>query len=82
MMIVKKPDPTWLKLSADANFQEFIRGYLQLLRENLKQVTVIDQRGNPRKNYYTCGQDHDKRNPSWKPFQILERHCLEQGYYF
>ena len=38
MMIVKKPDPTWLKLSADADFQAFMRGYLQVLKENLKQV--------------------------------------------
>jgi hypothetical protein len=32
--------------------------------------------------YYTCGQDHDKRNRDWKPFQILERHCFDEGYEF
>jgi hypothetical protein len=32
--------------------------------------------------YFTCGQDHDKRNRDWKPFQILERHCLDEGYDF
>jgi len=79
MMIVRKPDPTWLKLSPDADFQEFMRGYLQFLRENLQQVTAIDQRGNPRHSYYTCGQDHDQRNPHWKPFKLLAQYCRKQG---
>jgi hypothetical protein len=79
MMIVRKPDPTWLKLSADADFQAFMRGYLQLLRENLKQVTEIDTHGKPRYSYYTCGQDHDRRNPDWKPFRLLIQYCRKQG---
>jgi hypothetical protein len=79
MMIVRKPDPTWLKLSADADFQEFMRGYLQFLRENLNHVTVIDQRGNPRLSYYTCGQDHDQRNPNWKPIRLLTQYWRNQG---
>jgi hypothetical protein len=79
MMIVRKPDPTWVKLSGDANFQEFMRGYLQLLRENLKQVTVMDQRGKPRHCYYTCGQDHDRRNLEWKPFRLLTQYCRKHG---
>jgi len=28
---------------------------------------------------YTCGQDHDRRNPNWKPFQHLARYCLQEG---
>jgi hypothetical protein len=80
MMIVRKPDPTRLKLSPDADFQAFMRGYLQLLRENLKQVTAIDQRGNPRNNYYTCGQDHDRRDPNWKPFRLLNQYCRKHGF--
>jgi len=72
MMIVRKPDPTWLKLSADADFQKFMRGYLQ-------QVTAIDQRGNPKHSYYTCGQDHDQLNPNWKPFRLLTQYCRKQG---
>jgi hypothetical protein len=79
MMIVRKPDPTWLKLSADADFQAFIRGYLQLLKENLQRVTVMDQRGNAWHSYYICGQDHDRRNPNWKPFRLLNQYCRKQG---
>ena len=79
MMIVRKPDPTWVKLCGDANFQEFMRGYLQLLRENLKQVTEIDTRGQPSRSYYTCGQDHDRRNADWKPFRLLTKYCRKQG---
>ena len=79
MMIVRKPDPTWLKLSADADFQGFMRGYIQLLRENLKQVTEIDTRGQPSRSYYTCGQDHDQRNAEWKPFRLLAQYCRKQG---
>jgi hypothetical protein len=78
-MIVRKPDPTWVKLSGDANFQKFMRGYLRLLRKNLKQVTEIDTRGNPRHSYYTCGHDHDRRNPNWKPFRLLTQYCQIQG---
>jgi hypothetical protein len=78
MMIIRKPAPTWLKLCNDADFQDFIRGYLQVLRENLKQVTAIDQRGKPRHSYYTCGQDHDRRNPNWKPFRLLSQYCQKQ----
>jgi hypothetical protein len=28
---------------------------------------------------YTCGQIHDRMNPNWKPFQYLERYCLQEG---
>ena len=75
-------DHSWLRLNQDEYFQPFFREYLELLKSNLKQVQVMDHNGNFHHSYYTCGQDHDKRNSSWKPFQILERHCLEQGYYF
>ncbi len=26
-------------------------------------------------SYCTCGEAHDRRNPNWKPFGILERCC-------
>jgi hypothetical protein len=42
----------------------------------------MDQNGRPSHTYYTCGQDHNKRNPEWKPFQLLEQHCEECGYDF
>jgi hypothetical protein len=79
MMIIRKPDPTWVKLCGDADFQEFMRGYLQLLRANLKQLTVMDQRGNPSRSYYACGQDHDRRNPEWQPFKLLTQYCQKHG---
>ena len=77
--IVQKPSPTLLKLEQTDKFQKFMRGYLQLLRENLKQVTEVDTRGNPRHSYYTCGQDHDRRNVDWKPFRLLTKYCRKQG---
>ena len=44
-----------------------------------KQVIVMDQCGNPRHSYYTCGQDHDRRNPNWKPFRLMNQYCRKQG---
>ena len=38
--------------------------------------------GKERYRYYTCGQDHDRRNPAWKPFQHLMQYCQELGYEF
>ncbi len=75
MMIVHKPDPTWAKLSDEAAFQEFMRGYLNLLRKNLQNITVIDQHGNPGRSYCTCGQPHDRRNMEWIPFKLLSQYC-------
>jgi len=35
----------------------------------------MGQDGKERYRYYTCGQEHDRRNPAWKPFQRLMRYC-------
>jgi hypothetical protein len=75
-------DSTWLRLNQDEIFAPFFSGYLYLLKSNLKQIQVMDHAGNPHHSYYTCGQDHDKLNPNWKPFQLLEQHCVEPGYDF
>jgi len=75
-------DHTWLRLSQDEYFQPFFREYLELLKSHLKQIQKMDQLGKPSQRYYTCGQDHDRRNREWKPFQLLERHCEESGYDF
>jgi hypothetical protein len=75
-------DHTWLRLNQNENFQPFFRQYLELLKFNLKQISVMDHNGSFSHSYYTCGQDHDKRNREWTPFQILERHCIECGYDF
>ena len=75
-------DHTFLRLSQDEYFQPFFREYLELLKSNLKQIQVMGSDGNPYHTYYTCGQDHDKRNREWKPFHLLEQHCEECGYDF
>ena len=38
--------------------------------------------GKERYRYYTCAQEHDCRNPAWKPFQHLMWYCQESGYDF
>jgi hypothetical protein len=76
------PDHTYLRLQQDEYFVPFIRAYFGLLKASLKQIQVMDQHCQPSHRYYTCGQDHDQRNRGWKPFQLLERHCLESGYDF
>ena len=76
------PDHTYLRLRQDEYFQPFFRRYLELLKPHLKRIQVMDSNGHFHHSYLTCGQDHDRRNPEWKPFQILERHCLEEGYDF
>jgi len=76
------PDHTFLRLSQEEYFQPFFRQYLELLRIHSKQIQVMDHNGNFRHSFYSCGQDHDKRNREWKPFQLFERHCLKSGYDF
>ena len=76
------PDHTFLRLSQDEYFQQFFRQYLELLKSNLKRIQVMDHNGCFHRSYYTCGQDHDRRNREWKPFQLLERHCEAFGYDF
>jgi len=64
------------------NFQQFFRGYLEILKANLHQVSVMGSDGTERYRFYACGQDHDRRNPAWKPFQHLMQYCQELGYDF
>ena len=75
-------DHTWLRLNQDEYFQPFFRQFLEILKSRLKKIPVMDHNGCFHHNYYTCGRDHDKRNREWKPFQLLERHCVESGYDF
>ena len=42
----------------------------------------MDHAGDFHHSNYTCGQDLDIRNREWKPFQHLERHCMDEGYDF
>ena len=77
---IRTADHTWMILNQMANFQQFFRGYLIVLKINLNQISVMGNNGKERYRYYTCGQDHDRRNPAWKPFQHLMRYCQELGY--
>jgi hypothetical protein len=38
MMIVRKPDPTWVRLSVEVNFQEFI---MRLRRRVVSRVATV-----------------------------------------
>jgi hypothetical protein len=57
-----------------------MKEYFDLLRSNLQQYKVIDQKGVFKEIRYSCDQDHDSRNPNWKPFQYLEQCCRKYGY--
>jgi hypothetical protein len=70
------------RLNQNEYFHPFSRQYFKLLKSHLKQIQVMDHNGNFSYSYFTGEQDHDRRNPDWKPFQILVRHCLESGYDF
>jgi hypothetical protein len=72
---IRTADHTWMILNQMPNFQRFFRGYLEILKSNLQQVSVMGQDGKERYRYYTCGHEHDCRNPAWKPFQHLSRYC-------
>jgi hypothetical protein len=53
-----------------------MRGYFELLKASLQlMIPVMDHNGKYSHSYYTCGQDHDRRNPHWKPFRVLEEYC-------
>jgi hypothetical protein len=73
-------EQTWNKLAIDENFQKFFKGFLKLLQNKLQKGEVIGH--NYSYSYCTCGQRHDPRNPTWKPFQNLEMYCQKNGYDF
>jgi hypothetical protein len=74
------PSKTYVELDQPDIYQRFMRRYLELLRKNLQQSKVMDQNGALREIRYSCGQEHDPRNPNWKPFQYLELYCRKCGY--
>jgi len=76
---IRTADHTWMILNQMPNFQQFFRGYLEILKATLQQVSVMGQDGKERYRYYTCGQDHDRRNPNWKPFKLLTQYCRKHG---
>ncbi|MBI5578022.1 MAG: hypothetical protein HY895_02615 [Deltaproteobacteria bacterium] len=76
------PNHTFLRLSQDEYFVPFFRQYFDLLKSNLQSINVMVCNGSFSHSYYTCGEHHNRQNPNWKLFQLLERHCLEAGYDF
>jgi hypothetical protein len=76
------PDNTWMRLNQDEYFQPFFRSYLKLIKSSLQLMNVMDTNGHFDHSFYTCGEHHDRQNRAWKPFWLLERHCLEEGYDF
>lgn len=78
--IVILPSTTITALEQPEIYRQFMQGYLQLLRSKLKQYKVMDQHGELIEIRYSCGQEHSKQNPNWKPFQYLELYCRKCGY--
>lgn len=64
---------TNLYLSVPKHLRKFLNEFRKILKNNYKTIIVAGEKR------YTCGQDHDHRNPNWKPFQHLERYCLKEG---
>ena len=57
---IRTADYTWIILNQMPNFQQFCRGYLDVLTSNLKQIPVMGQDGKERYRYYICGYDRGK----------------------
>ena len=74
------PSKTYIELDQPEIFQQFMKGYLELLRANLQQYKVMDRNGILKEIRYSCGQEHIPQNPNWKPFQHLEQYCRKRGY--
>ncbi len=77
---IRTSDMTYLALKVESTFQEFFKGYIELLQKKFKEIEV---RGNNYSyTYRTCGKIHDPRNPEWKPFQHLWGYCERTRYDF
>jgi hypothetical protein len=74
------PGKTYIDLDQPEVYKQFMQGYLVLLRSNLQQYKVMDQKGDLLEIRYSCGQNHDPQNPNWKPFKYLEYYCRKCGY--
>jgi hypothetical protein len=77
---IRTPDMTYLKRSVESNFQNFFKGYIELLQKKFKQIEVHGN--NYYYSYFACGQIHDPQNPNWKPFKHLWDYCERTGYDF
>jgi hypothetical protein len=55
-----------------------MKEYIDLLQNNLTKIKVKGDSYNT--SHYTCGQAHDRQNPSWQPFKILSLICKKYNY--
>jgi hypothetical protein len=70
---IRLPHQTHAELGQDDEFQKFFKGFLELLQKKLIEREVHGK--NYSYKYHSCGQQHDYRNPDWKPYQHLEWYC-------
>jgi hypothetical protein len=70
---IREAHETWKYLNQEENFHRFMRELLAYLQKNLQIIKVHD--GKSSYQYYSCGQQHDPRNPLWKPFQYVQEFC-------
>jgi hypothetical protein len=76
--IIYISDNTWTDLDQEPIFQKFMKEYLDLLQNNLTKIKV---KGDSYiTSHYECGQAHDSRNPSWRPFKLLSQICKKYNY--
>jgi hypothetical protein len=76
--IIYIPDDTWTDLDQEPIFQKFMKEYIDLLQNSLTKIKVKGDSYNT--SHYTCGQLHDRRNPSWQPFKLLSQICKKYDY--
>jgi hypothetical protein len=77
---IRTPDHTRLNLGQEKYYRPFIEKYLKVLQANLNEVKHIGH--NYSYTTYTCGEQHDRRNPNWRPFRLLWDYSEQTGYNF
>ena len=70
---VRPAHETWKYLNQESVFQNFMKELIAYLQENLQIIKVHD--GKSSYQYFSCGQQHDPRNPLWQPFQYVQEFC-------
>ena len=78
--IIYIPDTTWTDLDQEPIFQKFMKEYIDLLQNSLTKIKVKGDSYSTKHYTYTCGQAHDRRNPSWQPFKLLSQICKKYNY--
>lgn len=76
--IIYIPDSTLTDLDQVPIFQKFMKEYIDLLQKSLTKIKVKGDSYSS--SHYTCGQPHDRRNPSWQPFRLLSQSCKKYNY--